>query len=108
MIWRVACQALTEACTVIRRLRQVSIPRGGRIVLACGSSAVVHDIHRAVVRRDPRKDRSIGGRKIDDYSRRPCDSLIARAREGDSVPIGPGGVELAIGRVDGEGRENVI
>ncbi len=107
VIWRVAHLTLCEAGAIVRGPCQIRIPNGARIILARGGRPVIHDVHCAVVSRDPGKERRGGGRDVHCDGRRPSRPLIAGGGEEDVMCIRPDNIELAVRRIDCQRGENV-
>ncbi len=107
VIRRVAHFTLREAGAIVRRLGQIDVPNGTRIVFARGGRPVIDDFHRVVVRGDPGKERRASGREVHSCGERPSRALVAGRRERDVMCIRPNRVELAVRRIYRQRGENV-
>src|SRR5258707_15740961 len=105
MIGRQVHLGLCEVASI--ELREVDVPVSARIHVGRRCRTVVDDVYGAVVGGNPGEDRRRRRSATNSYRGCPVATLIARAGEGNGVPVGPHRVEVAIRSVDGEGWEGV-
>src|SRR5438094_5720888 len=106
VVGRVAHFALGEAGAAVAGLRQVGVPN--RAAAVAGSRrTVVHQVNHAVIGGNPGEDSRVGGGHVHGDRGGPGHALVGRGGEIHLESIGPGGVEVAIGGVHGQRRENI-